>query len=346
MTHRWRKLSPPPALDYPKLCARDIIPRSREPAQSSQGPLSARLNGQTYMLATFGLRREPFLDTADPAFYYDTLPGAYGRRRLAECLASGRGLAVVVGPIGAGKTTLCNAVQQTLLEDERNAVGLILDPTFENERELLEAIAACFGFVTSGSPSARAIKEDLKRALFGLVQSDRQAVLFIDEAQLLSETLLEPLRSLLNYQLDDRKLLSIVLSGQMELAAMLTRRPNLSDRIALWLELKPLSEPEAIGLLNHRLRCAGYLAEVSPFTDDAMHALWQESRGVPRRLTTLAREAMEVAAQFRRSSVTHQDVVEAAQRVAPLLTLQPASAPAAVQLSPQKPWWRWWRRAS
>ncbi len=296
-------------------------------------------------LETFGLDRDPFLDTADPSFYYDTLPGAYGRRRLAECLAQGRGLAVVVGPIGAGKTTLFNAVEQELLADDRNLVGAILDPTFADEAELLVAIADSFGFTADPDAAPRAIKDDLKRALFESVTQGRQPMLFIDEAQLLPEPMLETLRSLLNYQLDDRKLLTIALSGQMELAATVLRHPNFSDRVSLWLALEPLSESESAGLLHHRLRCAGFSGERSPFDDGALHALWSHGRGIPRRLTTLAREAMEVAAAYSRRDVTRADVDIAAKRIVPLPSAI-AEAPQRARSSEPRRWWQWWRDAS
>src|SRR5207245_399174 len=117
----------------------------------------------------FGLRRDPFMDTADPAFYYETIACANGRRRLAECLLSGRGLATVVGPIGAGKTTLCNAVQQDVLSNEACSAGLILDPTFESECSFLAAVAASLDIDVAGGGETptdlQEIKERLKRAL-------------------------------------------------------------------------------------------------------------------------------------------------------------------------------------
>jgi type II secretory pathway predicted ATPase ExeA len=295
-------------------------------------------------LEAFGLARDPFLDTADPAFYFATLPGAYGRRRLTECLASGRGLAIVVGQIGAGKTTLFNAVQQELLSSERNLVGSILDPTFQDEAELLVAIADCFAFDVDPAGSPHVIKDSLKRALFGAATAGRQPILFVDEAQLLSEGLLESLRAMLNYQLDERKLLSIALSGQAELAQVVLRRPNFSDRVALWLELAPLSESESAGLLHHRLRCAGFAGEHSPFEDDALHQLWLHSRGIPRRLTTLAREALEVAAERKQRVVRRADVEDAAKRSVPFV---PPVAPAiSGALARPRAWWQWWRSAS
>ena len=297
-------------------------------------------------LEAFGLARDPFVDTADPAFYYDTLPGAHARRRLGDALARGRGLAIVVGPIGAGKTSLFNAVQHDMLASDRHVVASILDPTFAGEVELLVAIADAFGFDVDPAVPPRAIKDTLKRALFDAASRGLQPILFIDEAQLLPATLLEPLRALLNYQLDDRKLLSIAISGQMELASILAAQPNVSDRVALWIELGPLSAPEAAGLLHHRLRCAGFAGKQSPFEDEALHELWRHSHGLPRRLTTLARESMEIAAEYARPRVRSSDVHDALARVAPISGQDVDAARSATAPDAPRPWWQWWRRAS
>ena len=349
LTHRWRKLLLPPAPNCPKLALTHYITAPWADAIALahfQGEVAARLNPAIAMfLEAFGLRLDPFLDTADPAFYYDTLPGAHGRRRLVQCMAQGRGLAAVVGPIGAGKTTLLNAVEQELLGDERNMVGAILDPTFASETELLVAIAETFGFDVDSSAPVRAIKDALKRSLFEAAAVRRQPILLIDEAQLLPEALFEPLRALLNYQLDDRKLLCIALSGQMELAGAVMRHPNFGDRVGLWIELGPLSESESAGLLHHRLRCAGFSSDRSPFQDEALRALWLHSSGIPRRLTTLARESMEVAAEYARREVRRADVEAAVKRSLPLSLVTSSSTHAARTLRPRQ-WWQWWRSAS
>jgi general secretion pathway protein A len=299
---------------------------------------------------TFGLRRDPFLDTADPAFYYETISCAHAKRRLTECLAQGRGLAVVVGPIGAGKTTLLNAAQEPLLEDERFLVAAVLDPSFADEAELLDGIIGAFGFDAPAGSSVRVRKDALKRALFSSAIDDgRQAVLFIDEAQTLNPQLLESLRGLLNYQLDDRKLLSIVLAGQPELAAALRAQPNFSDRIALLLQLRPLTESEAAAMIDHRLRHAGYARPDSPFSAGAAAQLWRRAGGLPRRLTVLARESMEEAAQNGRTSVGESDVAAAAANLIgePAVHENPPAAMADRQEPlATMPWWMFWRRAS
>src|SRR5579863_9223120 len=205
----------------PKLCAAPLYHGRRPPCNCGariQGASKPRLNPAVAMfLEAFGLRRDPFLDTADPSLYYDTLAAAHSRRRLVDCLASGRGLAVVVGAIGAGKTTLFNAAAAELVASDHNLVGMLLDPVFADERELLVAIADCFGFDIDPAASLRELKESLKRSLFDA--RAKQPILLVDEAQLLPEAMLETLRSLLNYQLDDRKLLAIALAGQVELRA-------------------------------------------------------------------------------------------------------------------------------
>jgi len=299
---------------------------------------------------TFGLRRDPFLDTADPAFYYETISCAHAKRRLTECLAQGRGLAVVVGPIGAGKTTLLNAAQEPLLEDQRFLVAAVLDPSFADEAELLDGIIGAFGFDAPADSSVRARKDALKRALFSAAIDDgRQAVLFVDEAQTLSPQLLESLRGLLNYQLDDRKLLSIVLAGQPELAAALRAQPNFSDRIALLLQLRPLTESEAAAMIDHRLRHAGYARPDSPFSAAAAAQLWRRAGGLPRRLTVLARESMEEAAQNGRTSVGESDVAAAAANLIgepAVLENPPAAIADRQEPLPTMPWWMFWRRAS
>jgi type II secretory pathway predicted ATPase ExeA len=298
----------------------------------------------------FGLRRDPFLDTADPAFYYETISCAHAKRRLTECLAQGRGLAVVVGPIGAGKTTLLNASQEPLLQDDRFLVAAILDPAFEGESELLEGILGAFGFDTPAEAGIRARKDALKRALFTTATEDeRQAVLFIDEAQTLRAELLECLRSLLNYQLDDRKLLSIVLAGQPELIDTLRAQPNVSDRIALLLQLRPLTASEAAAMIDHRLRHAGYSRPDSPFGPDAAALLWRHAAGLPRRLTVLARESMEEAAQNGRSMVCADDITAAAANLIGKPEDLGQQHPAAVEGRPPEhdlPWWMFWKRAS
>jgi len=290
----------------------------------------------------FGLRRDPFMDTADPAFYFETIACANGRRRLTECLSAGRGLAAILGPIGAGKTTMCNAVAADILAKPSCRAGLILDPTFEGESEFLIAIADSLDIDVESDVAAgvRAVKDRLKRALFSSVSAGLQYVLFIDEAQLLPESLLESLRSLLNYQTDDRKLLAVALSGQPELAHTLARHPGLADRIALWLELGPLAQSEAAALLDHRLRCAGYAGSVSPFSSDAASLVWRYSGGLPRRLTAIAREAMEVAAERGGRTVDAGDIEAARRRSAPAVPPVPPVA-AIVSSTPAEHKVRW-----
>ena len=158
----------------------------------------------------------------------------------------------------------------------------------------------------------------------------------------------------LNLTLDERKLLAIALSGQPELANHLARHEGLIDRIALWLELEPLAESEAAALLDHRLRTAGFSGARSPFSPETASAAWRIARGLPRRLTAIARGAMEVASERGSTEVSVADVEAARRRVPPDPTRSPASAPqgpadpgraGARPLQEQRRWpWAWFAR--
>ena len=140
-----------------------------------------------------------------------------------------------------------------------------------------------------------------------------------------------------------------MLAGQPELNDTLRAKPNLSDRIALLLQLRPLTESEAAAMIDHRLRHAGYSRPESPFGSDAAALLWRHALGLPRRLTVLARESMEEAAQNGRSIVGAADVeAAAANAVGPpnRLPLQPHPPPERTPPAHELPWWMFWKRAS
>src|SRR5487761_2148030 len=144
----------------------------------------------------FGLERDPFLDTADPFFYCELGALRRARERLFESVDASRGLTVVIGEPGTGKTSLCSALESELLQDDATLLGKILDPTFNGEVEFLIAIGRVFGLaLPPRSPAA--LKNALKNFFFETaVLEQRKLVLIIDEAQTLSDENLEALRLL------------------------------------------------------------------------------------------------------------------------------------------------------
>jgi general secretion pathway protein A len=259
----------------------------------------------------FGLERDPFLDTADPYFYCELGALRKARERMTESVDASRGLTVILGEPGTGKTSLCSALEQDLLHDDRVVLGKILDPTFGSETEFLVAVGRVFGLALPPRSSA-SLKNALKNYFFETtILEHRTLVLIIDEAQNLSDDNLEALRMLLNYHVPQRKLLNILLFGQSELESRIATRGNLADRVDGWIRLGRLDETMAGAVLDYRLARAGLTPGQTVFTHDARALLIAASGGVPRRLTMLSHLALEEAAD-RASTLVNEDHIRAA----------------------------------
>lgn len=259
----------------------------------------------------FGLERDPFLDTADPYFYCEFGAVRKAKERLTASVDASRGLTVIIGDPGTGKTSLSGALEQELLADDRIVLGKVLDPSFGSDVEFLVAVGRVFGLALPPRSSA-ALKNALKNFFFETaILEKRTLVLAIDEAQNLSDENLEALRVLLNYQVPQRKLLNILLFGQSELEERIRNKGNLEDRVDSWIRLNRLDEPMSLAVLDYRLGRAGLAPGTKLFTDDARALLVSASKGLPRRLTMLAHLAMREAAD-RASSLVNEDHVRAA----------------------------------
>ncbi len=259
----------------------------------------------------FGLERDPFLDTADPYFYCELGALRKAKDRLASSVDESRGLTVILGEPGTGKTSLSSALEQELLQDDRIVLGKILDPTFATEVEFLIAVGRVFGLSLPPRSSA-ALKNALKNFFFETaVLENRTLVLVIDEAQNLSDEGLEALRLLLNYHVPQKKLLNILLFGQSELERRINERHNLVDRVDSWIRLQALDDMMTGAVLDFRLSRAGLGPGQQIFTPEARALLTQASAGLPRRLTMLAHMSMEEAAD-RASTLVREDHVQAA----------------------------------
>jgi general secretion pathway protein A len=245
----------------------------------------------------FGLERDPFLDTADPHFYRSTGNLAHAKNRLVQSIEQSRGLMIVVGEPGTGKTSLAGAVERELLNRDNVRLGKILDPSFAGDVEFLVTIGRAFGLAfPPRSPAA--LKNALKNFFYDAAVTEAATVaLFIDEAQNLSDDNLETLRLLLNFDVPERKLLNIVLFGQTEFREQVNKRRNLADRVAGWVDLTALPEADLRALLAHRLARAGGGIDIGMvFAADALDTILQASLGTPRRLMTIAHASLEEAA--------------------------------------------------
>jgi len=227
----------------------------------------------------YGLSTQPFSITPDPRFLFLSRRHREAYEHLLFGITQRKGFIQITGEVGAGKTTLCRAVLEELGESCDTA--LILNPVMSGI-QLLRSILHELGLSDRGNDRVRLTRR-LDQHLLERAAADRLVVLFIDEAQDLSDALLEEVRLLSNLETDDRKLVQIVLVGQPELRARL-ERPHLRQlrqRILVRYHLGSLDRRETEAYIRHRLATAGSNGRPT-FSGVALWAIHRHSRGVPR----------------------------------------------------------------
>jgi len=263
-----------------------------------------------------GFKKEPFSTSPDPNYFYLSREHEQALTNTLIELRLRRGLSVILGDIGTGKTTLSRKLIQELKNRKDVLFHIILDPTFENEHLFLRSLARNFD-IPLDNPSEGAtldIRDSLERFLFQKgVTENKSVVLIIDEAQKLSDRSLEVLRVLLNYETNEYKLLQLVLLGQTELHEKILNIPNFFDRISFRYMLNPLSLAETEELINFRIRKAGYKSRMHLFLKEAVVEIHQATQGYPRRITMLCHKALKELVMRNKSAVNAaviEDIVQ------------------------------------
>jgi general secretion pathway protein A len=246
-----------------------------------------------------GFQKEPFSTSPDPDFFYLSREHETALTNVLIELRLRRGLSVILGDVGTGKTTLSRKLIQELKAREDFNLHIILDPSFENEKVFLLSLARNFEIISSGEAdyqnvSELHVKELLERFLFQKgVNESKTIVLIVDEAQKLNTSTLEVLRVLLNYETNEYKLLQLVLLGQLELFAKIMNITNFFDRISFKYTLNPLDLKETKEMIEFRIAQAGYTANMHIFLDEAIAEIHRYSKGYPRQVTMLCHKALK-----------------------------------------------------
>lgn len=242
-----------------------------------------------------GFEKEPFSTSPDPEFFYLSREHEAALTNTLIELRLKRGLSVILGDIGTGKTTLSRKLVQQLRERGDFVFQIILDPSFDNEYLFLTSLARNFEITSSqATPTILDLRESMERFLFQKGVSENKTVtLIIDEAQKLSDPSLEILRVLLNYETNEFKLLQLVLLGQLELHSKIINIPNFFDRISFKYTLNPLDFNETKEMVEFRIRQAGYRSNIRLFLEDALKEIHQYAGGYPRQVTLLCHKALK-----------------------------------------------------
>ena len=243
-----------------------------------------------------GLNKEPFSTSPDPDFFYQSQEHQTAITRLLIEIRLRRGLSLILGDVGIGKTTLSRKLFQMLKEREDILFHMILDPTYETEDLFLDSLTRTFQIdLNKPDPSILDYKEAIKKYLFQKgVEENKTIVLLIDEAQKLNPMSLEVLRILLNYETNEYKLLQLVLLSQLELLPRLREIKNFMDRISLKYIINPLDEKETKEMIEFRIRQAGYNGGVPLFIDEAIAEIYRYTQGYPRRIGMLCHNALKM----------------------------------------------------
>ncbi len=241
-----------------------------------------------------GLSAEPFSTSPDPAFLYLSRGHRAALTRIQIAISLKRGLSVVMGEVGTGKTTLSRKLAQVLRENEQVCFHMILNPCFKSQKQFLAHLAALFHLdinprKASGMECIEAVEQFLYRRG---VQERKTVALLVDEAQMVPDYVLEILRILLNYETNEYKILQLILVGQMELLPRISRMQNFWDRIALKCLINPLGLDETREMIQFRLRQAGYEGP-GLFSEEAIRAIHEYTRGYPRKLGMFCHDALE-----------------------------------------------------
>jgi general secretion pathway protein A len=238
----------------------------------------------------FGLRERPFDLTPNPRYLVLTAMHREALSNLRYAIASRKGVTLLVGEAGAGKTTVIRAALDH--QPQRVHCVHLHNPALTRD-EFVELLSARFELSERARNSKAALLIELEELLRRRQAAGETTVLIVDEAQSLPLELIEEIRLLANIETETDKLLSVIIAGQPEIAHRLNHESlrQLKQRIVLRCELKPLTLQETAAYITGRIRAAGG-SGAHVFTREAVVMIHEQAKGVPRTINVLADNAL------------------------------------------------------
>ena len=237
----------------------------------------------------FGFKERPFKLVPNPAYLFLSKSHEEALAHLTYAMTQGDGFVEITGEIGTGKTTLCRAFLENL--DENTEAAYIFNPKLDSI-QLLKAVNDEFG-IRSDSDDTKGLIDTLNTFLIEKKAEGKNVILLIDEAQNLTEDVLEQLRLLSNLETTRHKLLQIILVGQPELGEKLDSHElrQLAQRINLRCQLLPLNDKEVKEYIQHRIHIASRKPAIK-FSRAAYRHIYRYSLGIPRLINIVCDRAL------------------------------------------------------
>ena len=236
----------------------------------------------------WGLKEKPFQNTPDPRFFYYSKEHEEALSRLTYAVKEDLGAAMLAGVFGCGKTLIGQALVEELGEGYK--IAFITNPYLDHI-ELLREIVYQMGVKNNLPKEKTDLMHLLNDILCNNMNDGKKTVAIIDEAHIIEDMMvLEELRLLLNLQLRDRFLLTLILLGQPELEEKIANNKQLSQRIAITYRLDRLTEEETGNYVVHRLKVAGRTEPI--FSPEAMKSVFTTTGGIPRRINHLCKMSL------------------------------------------------------
>lgn len=229
------------------------------------------------------LQRKPFENTPDPEFFFPSHEHEEALERLQYVVNANKGAALLTGDYGTGKTTI---IRKVAYDAQANniSIAFLNNPRWAPE-ELLQEVLYQLGepdIPTSSLELGRKIGD----VLYDNMVEGRSTLILIDEAQIIkSDNVFEELRLLLNYQMNDSFMVTLILSGQPELRERILAIPQFEQRMFIKYHFHMLDLDNTIAYIKHRLKIAGTEREI--FSKDAVELIYQYSFGTPRRINNI-----------------------------------------------------------